>query len=408
MIMELKLRANIWKITLSDIFYGFGVTASIRILFFNDLGYSADYLAFFEVITSIMIVLSDLFTGVIADRIGRKNSVLISNMAFLIMAIILGSSMWFSGGFWIILIICGSLNGLEFSFRSGAKSALVYDTLIQLHQEKDYLKITGRMNAFSIASNVVGMVLGGFLFDNVSFLPYWIWVGCIIISSIILITVQEPFKQRTRKESFWNDMKFGVKYIFNSKALLWLILFFLYIDVFAESYWDTFSQTHMKLLIDSHVGVIFGVIGGCCAIASYFIYKIEQAVGQKWMLYGIVIVQAILFLGIGWASNWYVLAILVLLLDINRNFSWLLSDSYRNKLIPSEHRAAILSAASFLNNGLFGGGIIILGIGWLIENVNFGILFTVLAVIILAVNGSLLIGRDVNMRRKLSRIQIDP
>ncbi len=405
--MESKLTSNIWKITLSDVLYVFGVINSVRILFFNDLGYNPFHLGMYEVITSITIVASDLFTGVIADRIGRRNSVLISNAAFLLMAIILGISGWFSGGFWTILIVCGILNGLEFSFRSGAKSALIYDTLVQLQREDDYLKISGRMNAFSIASNVIGMIIGGILFDEIPVLPFWVWIFFILASSIILLTVQEPFIQKTEKTSFWSDVKFGVKYIFNSKKILWLILFFLYLDVFAESYWDTFSQSHMKLLIDIKVGVIFGVIGGFCALASYFIEKVEKAVGQKWMLYGIVGIQVLVFIGIAWASTWYVLAIFLLVLDINRNFSWLLSDSYRNKLIPSEHRAAVLSAASFLNNGIFGGGLIILGVGFLIPRGYFSILFSILAVLILIINGSLLVGRDLRKRRKLGNIQIN-
>jgi MFS family permease len=399
MIMKGDFRANIWKIMISDVLYGFGIINSIRLLFFNDLGYDAFHLGIYEVITSISIVSSDLFTGVIADRIGRRNSVLISNLCFLCIAVILGTSFLYSGGFWTILIACAILNGLEFSFRSGAKSALVYDTLIELGEEVQYLKISGRINAFSIISNVSGMLIGGFLFDELSILPFWVWFIFILASSIILLTVREPQIVKTESKSFWNEVIFGIKYIFKSKSVLWLILFFLYIDVFAESYWDTFSQTHMRMFIDSKIGVIFGVIGGFCALVSYFVEKIERRIGQKWMLYSIVGGQIIIFLGIAWSRTWYLLAIFLLALEINRNVSWLLSDSYRNKLIPSEHRAAILSAASFLNNGIFGGGLIILGIGWLIPRVNFSLLFTILAVLIFFINGSLLIVRDTRIQK---------
>ncbi len=400
--MDNSLQSNIWKIILSESIYTFGVINSVRVLFFNTLNYTPFHLAMYEVITSIAIVASDLFTGVIADRLGRRNSVFISNLAFLTMSIILGTTYWISRGFWIILIICGILNGLEFSFRSGAKSALLYDSLVQLHRENEYLKINGRMNAYTIASNVVGMLIGGFLFDEMTILPFWIWFFFILAASIILLTVQEPINYNSEKNSFWTDVKFGVKYIFNSKSLLWLSLFFLYFDVFAETYWDTYSQTHMETLIEIKVGVIFGIIGGFSALASYFIEKIEKTIGRKGMLYGIVGIQVVLFLGIAWAKTWYLLAILLLFLDINRNVGYLLSDAYKNKLIPSEHRAAVLSADSFLHNGLFGGGLIILGGGLLIDKFTdyFGILFTIFAVLILVINGSLLLGRDLQKQRK--------
>ena len=139
--MDSKLQSNIWKITISDVFYRFGIIGSIYILYFTDyLGFGKFHIGLFEGITSLTIVASDLFTGVVADRIGRKNSVLLSNLAFFIMAILLGVAGWISSGLLVILIVSGILNGLEFSFRSGARSALLYDTLIQLNQEKDYLK----------------------------------------------------------------------------------------------------------------------------------------------------------------------------------------------------------------------------------------------------------------------------
>jgi len=392
--MESKLSSNIWKITLSNIFYRFGLIGAIYILFFRFLGYNYLHIGLYEGITSITIVISDLFTGVIADRNGRKFSLILSNVSFLIMAVLLGISNWIYSGYWSILIISGVLNGLEFSFRSGAESALLYDTMIQLQREKDYLQVSGRINAFSIISNVIGMVVGGFLFEIIPSLPYWIWSGCILVSSFILFTVRDPIIQNSeKKSSFWQDVRFGVKYIFQSKALLWLVLFFLYSDVFAESYWDIFSQDHLKHLgaTASEIGIIFAVIGVVCAIVSYFMDKIEKRVGQKWMLYLIIGIQVILLLSIAWVTQWYILAVILIFFNVNRNFTWILSDTYRNKLIPSEHRASILSAASFLNNGLFGGGAIIFFVGWLIDRIETSILFTIIAILVLIINGSLLL-----------------
>ena len=408
--MVSKLQSNIWKITVSDILYRFGVIGAIYILYFNYLGYNFQYIGLYEGITSLTIVASDLFTGVIADRLGRKNSVLLSNFAFFIMAILLGVTSWISSGLLVILIVCGILNGLEFSFRSGARQALLYDTLIQLNQERDYLKISGRINAFGIISTVVGMGVGGALFELMPSLPYWIWSGFILVSSIVLFTVQEPsFEKSENKSSFWEDVKNGVKFIFQSKTLLWLIVFFLFADVFAESYWDIYSQAHLESLGAPvfYVGITFAVISGVCAIASYFIDKIEKIIGEKWMLYGIIGIQVAMFISIAWVRTWIGLGGILIIFNINRNFTWLLSDTYRNKLIPSEHRASILSAASFLNNGIFGGGIIIWLMGWLIDRVEISILFTIIALCVILINGSLLLVRERQKRRKLSSNNVE-
>jgi len=399
--MESPLRSNIWKIALSDVFYSFGIIGSIYILYFNDyLGYNSQSIGLYEAITSITIIATELFTGVIADRIGRKISVLLSNSCFFLFAILLGSAGWIPGGFYTILIFCGVLNGLEFSFRSGAKSALLYDTLLLLHREEEILKITGRIQALTIISNALGMILGGLLYPFIPILPYWIWAVFILIASIILANVQEPEIKKTTYQSIWKNLNTGVRYIFQTKILLWLVVFGLFADVFAESYWDIYSQKHLEILGTPFVGVFIAIITAVCAIASYYLDKIEQRLGQRWMLYGIVGMQTLLFLGFAWVSRWYLLFFLLILFKTNRNFTWLVTEAYENQLIPSEHRAATLSAASFLRNGLFGGAILIYIVGWLIEHVTISVLFTILAGIIFLANGILLVGRDLYKKLK--------
>jgi len=400
--MNHEIKSNIWKIAVSDALYRFGLIGSLYIIYFNYLGYNSMYIGIYEAITSLVIVGSDLFTGVIADRIGRKYSVLLSNASFLIMAILLASKSLFSGGFFIVLIFCGILNGLEFSFRSGARSALLYDTLIQLQREEEYLKVSGRINAYSTISNVIGMLVGTFLYAAYPNLPYWVWAFFILLASVILFTVHEPMQQKKTTISFWNNVKLGVKYIFQSKNLLWLVVFVLFVDVFAEGYWDTFSQTHLSNMIGAlYASLIFACIGGLSAFVSYFIDKIEKTIGKKWIFYLIVGVQTILFIGLALTSQWYVRTIILAFFSINRNITWLLTDSYENQLIPSEHRAAILSASSFLRNGLFGGAIILILIGGLIQmfEMNVSVIFFIIAGLILIINGSLLIVRDLRQKR---------
>lgn len=401
--MNSKIKNNIWKITISNVLYRFGLIGSLYIIYFNFLGYNSIYIGIFEAITSLTIVASDLFTGVIADRIGRKYSVLLSNASFFLMAILLASKSLFSGGFYTILIVCGILDGLEFSFRSGAKSALLYDTLIQIRREEEYLKVSGRINAYSTISNVIGMLVGSLLFVVYPNLPYWVWAFFILLASVILITVQEPMQHKKTTISFWSNVKLGVKYIFQSKNLLWLVVFALFVDIFAEGYWDTYSQTQLSNTIaDPYTSIIFACIGGLSALVSYFIDKIEKLIGKRKILYLFVGIQAMLFLGLGLASQWYMLTIILVFFAINRDMTWLVTDSYQNKMIPSEHRAAILSASSFLRNGLFGGGVILFLVGLFFEiaGSNRSLLFFIIAGLVILINGSLLIVRDLREKRK--------
>lgn len=222
---------------------------------FSDIG-------LFEAITSVVIVVTELPTGVLADYIGRKWTVFIANAWMLCFALVLGFT---SGGSFIILF-AGILNGLEFSFKSGAQSALLYDTLKALKREKEFLKINGRINAYRTVSGIVGMVVGAVLFTVNPRLPYWLWAVCIVASLVIIAGMHEPgmlSQQHTLREYMY-DMKKSISFVFSHKNLLWVAFFFFLAGICAESYWDVFSQAHLKEVgvNPSVFGVIFALLAG--------------------------------------------------------------------------------------------------------------------------------------------------
>lgn len=354
-----KLQLNIWKITISRILFKFMLIGAIYILYFQFLGFSFNEIGLFEAVTSLAIVVTDLPSGVLADSFSRKWTVFSANGFWLLMVLLLG----FSSGGIVIIILAGLLNGLEFSFKSGAETALLYDTLKELNREEEYLKISGRINAFSLLSTLVGLVLGAYLFQINPRLPYWIFAIFIGLSLIFVLGVQDPIKP-TRKHSLKehvNDMGDSVRFIFNNKLLLWLTLFFLIADVFAESYWDVYSQAHLETagLDPATLGVVFACLTLINAIFSYFVADIEKRLGERRSLYLLILVQGLLFFFMASFSSWIVLILLLVILTTNREYAWLLGENYSNKQIPSATRASVLSARSFLRNGLFGGAIII-------------------------------------------------
>ncbi len=388
-----NLQKNILKIALSDFFYNFGLIWAIYILYFRYLNYDFQEIGLFEAICSITIVLTELATGSLADIIGRRNTVILGNISMLILALVLGLG---QGGI-LILIIAGIFDGLDFSFRSGARTALLYDTMIELNRADEFLKVSGRIQAFTLISKMIGMIIGSFLFLINPRIPYWIWSAFLLLSIIILALVKEPKTSPNplKLNELWQNMKAGVKFIFKNTGLLWLTAFFLLADVFTESYWDIYSQEHLVNLglTIRWIGLLLALLTGFSSIASYHIAEIEKRLGEKVMLFLIIGVQGTLFLLMILVNNWVWILIILFFLTINRNFSWLLEENYRNKLIPSSMRAGVLSAASFLKNGLFGGWLIIWTYGLLIDSVGIRYVLLISSLILLIFGFSMILLR---------------
>jgi MFS family permease len=338
----------------------------LYILFFQFLGFTFNDIGFYEAVISIVIITTELPTGVLADSMGRKWSVFFANTFMLMFALFLG----FSTGGVSIIVCAGILNGLEFSFKSGAQTALLYDTLMVLKREDDFLKISGRINACSQVSGVTGMVLGAFLFQINPRLPYWLWAVFIGVSLIFIACVREPRQCDTYKvNQYFCDMKKSLLFVFRYKKLLWIAFFFFIANIFAESYWDVFSQAPLKLvgIAPSTFGIIFAVYAGVNALASYFVDDLEKRLGEKRSLYVIILVEACVFIFMAFCQSGLVLVLILVLFTTNRKFAELLNEYYRNRLIPSRNRAGILSALSLLYNGLFGGAAVIWLFGFSID-----------------------------------------
>lgn len=380
-----RLEANIWKITAADTLFSFSFIGAIYILFFQYLGYSFADIGIFEAITAVAIIIFDLPTGVLADIIGRKWTVFFANIFMLTMALILG----FSSGGVIILILAGLFNGLEYAFKSGAKSALLYDTLKALKRKKDYLKVSGRINAYATVASVIGLLLGAYLFTINPRLPYYIWAVCIGLSLIFIASIYEPAEHRGKLnlKKNMNDMKKSVQFIFNKKKLLWLVLFFLFADVFAESYWDVYSQGHITGagFPIAALGVLFAVFAGATAIVSYYADIIEKKLGEKKSLYVLIIIQTIILLFIAYVNSIAALVFALICFKMTREYGLLLSSHYENKHIPSRQRASILSAGSFLRNSIFGGAIIIWLFGVSVDKLGGQMTLTIAAGLLLLI-----------------------
>ena len=109
------------------------------------------------------IFLAELPTGVIADRIGRKPSIILSLFLQL-----LGEIIFLFARDYSYFIASSVLAGLGFAFRSGCWQALVYDSLKEVKNEGAMQRVAGRINAFSQGGQVLGALVSSLVITRLS------------------------------------------------------------------------------------------------------------------------------------------------------------------------------------------------------------------------------------------------
>src|SRR5262245_27004899 len=115
----------------------FSMTAPIWVLYLRDQrGLSMTEITFLEVPLFLLIVFAEVPTGAIADRYGRRISLMLSSA-------ILALSMYVYGvaESYALILVSNLTWGLAFTFRSGADTALLYDSLAALGREDDFQRI---------------------------------------------------------------------------------------------------------------------------------------------------------------------------------------------------------------------------------------------------------------------------
>jgi len=151
-----KYSANIWKSYVYEFLKSFTLFAGVLIPFFTIWGgISFAQIMVLQAIFTFSMFLLEVPTGVIADKFGRKTSLVLSGLVTGIAILVYASY----ANFWIfalgeVLFAVGS------TLASGADSALIYDSLKQIGKEKKSKSIFNRTESVGLLAMMISAPLG--------------------------------------------------------------------------------------------------------------------------------------------------------------------------------------------------------------------------------------------------------
>ncbi len=345
--MYKQMQSNITKYYISEMLQSLWFILSINILYWQSFGITYGQIGIMEMLGAITIVLLEIPTGAIADLIGRKKSVFIGVILSATACFIIGF-----GSVYLLFILAYIVWAIGDTFISGAKSALIYDTLKQMKKENEYLKIQGRCRLYTTISLIFATAISPFLFIINKRLPY-ILLGIVwFISAIIIWTMKEPKKsEKYDIKKHIAKMKQGFRYTVEHSNIRWYILFMILIGMPMNIYNDLISQSYYIKVGYSimQLSILIPLTYGLASIVGSMSYKIEAIFGENKSLILIALIHAISFMFMGILKLPYVI-VFVILLYMSRDFRYVVIDNYINKQIVSDIRATVISISNMLFN----------------------------------------------------------
>jgi predicted MFS family arabinose efflux permease len=298
---------NVPKYFIYGALYNFMLFFPVWVIFLQETrGLTLPQVTFVDVAFWLTTALAELPTGLVADTIGRKQSmiicVLLTTFSLLMFA--------FAESF-PLLMLANSLWAVAVTFESGAGLALLYDSLKEIGQEDNYVRVRARHQVVLMVSLAVATIFGGVAAS------WWglqttfvISAGLIFLSLFFVLGIKEPpydpDPDTGERVKFKQAILMTGKAIKKSPNLRMVLLYRNVLPIGVALASITFYQPHAR-----QIGVPIAMVGVFLFIFRLFrifgasiVGRVDRWIGLRRLLWLAPVVTMAAFLALGLIESW--------------------------------------------------------------------------------------------------------
>ena len=343
-------RSNIKKqlglLYISNFMFNISIAGAAWVLLLVSDGYSLVQVGFAETVFHAVSLCAEIPSGMFADVLGRKKSLIVSCVMSMLSAVVRG----FIPGFAAVCVSVG-FSALSYNFISGSDSALAYDSLLEEGQEKKYDKYISTQTAIYRISNGIATLLAGVAVIMGNRNAQILSIAISAVNMVFLLFLREnKVIQKKNSDSLIKRIKDVIYGSFgflkgNSKvaglifrnALVGgidvLLLFFLQAKLPMTGIPDWALG---PLLFIMSMGGIFGALAA---------RKVKKTTLGKLFIFCISL--ALIGLVSEFTGVWYLMTLGGFLTAFADDLIQIRSDIALNQMVPPEQRATLISVSSF-------------------------------------------------------------
>jgi MFS family permease len=254
----------------------------VIVLFWQDCGLAMLQIFWLQTFFAIAVVLLEVPTGMVADRLGKRTSLLLGMLIVFCGVVGYALSRTF-----VAFLVVEIVLALGLAFYSGADTALLYDTLKVLGRDDEFKRIEGEATALRMLSFAVCNLAGGVIGD-------WSLVGAIWASALGpflaffvvmgFVEVQPRDAQESLRDAlrgYGELLRQALKFVRKHQYVRWQILFFSVLS--GSSTWllwlyqPYMSQSGLDVWA---FGGAFAIFNLCAAFCSKYADNLEVRLGD--------------------------------------------------------------------------------------------------------------------------------
>ena len=292
--------------------------------------------------------LTEVPTGIIADRVGRKRAV---NMALGLQ--VLGEVIYIFARSYGPFALAAIVGGLGFAFGSGCVESLAYDALKADGRENEMSKAMGYIEAAQRLANLLAFSVGGLLVQHLTqerFVLAITATACAVSAGFMVsLTLYEPDaeRQRTRETSSLKLLQGGIQLLRDNRRFRRLALLSLATVPFAN-YLGSLYQPHF---VNAGVppvwfGLALSLASGLSILGARCAYWLEARLGKQGSLLVATTLPGLLYLAMASVVHPSFSVPIFCTLYSSMSLRGPILSGRLNAHIASENRATVLSLIS--------------------------------------------------------------
>jgi MFS family permease len=312
----------------------------------------------------LTILLTEVPTGVIADRIGRKRSVVVA-----LFLQFLGEFFYFFAPGYVAFVFIAILGGIGYSFLSGANEALIYDSLPVENREAAMKKAMGRIGAAYQLAFFVAPLLGGLVISELVLKKYLLGIALtatsVFVAFLISLTLKEsPVSYRHREISALQILKNGLAQVRGNRKIQWITAVAIFTGAFSSTLVSFYQPYFVQfgLTTSLPIGLALSLGGLAAFLVLNNLPAIEYRLG-RFGLFFFSFFPGVLYLLLAIAPNIPVLFPVFILTYAFSDAKNPLLSAYQNEQIESASRATTISLINMI--GKIHVAVVSLLLGWI-------------------------------------------
>ncbi|MAS32592.1 MAG: hypothetical protein CL610_01210 [Anaerolineaceae bacterium] len=342
------LRSNVSRVVLLTFFARLHFYLHASSLYFVARGLSLFEVNALDSIVLLSVFLAEVPTGIIADRIGRKWSVVIGLLCHATGELLV----LFGQSFPAFAAMC-VLIGTGFAFQSGSIESLVYDTLPEKGRESAMKRAMGSIGSAGNLGFVISPLLGSLIVAGLTQDQFAraivLTAGSIYLAALFALTLKEPpTPWESARPHPLSILRGGLGELRASRPLQRIagVTIFLAFGGALIALAPPHLVAHDAPTLLIGASLAFGSL--LATFTQKYAYRLESLLGRRAGLVAATTLPGLLFLLLAWASGAYPIFILVVLIYGAGPLRVPLMSAYQNGHISSGRRATVLSLINML------------------------------------------------------------